>query len=403
MVGAGSIALVVVLRWFKRQLKWRLLPELLLVVIGAASLTHYLELEGQGVSVVGHIPSTLPSFELPEFDLDRMRQLSGGALAVALLEAISMAKAIAARTRHRLDMNQQCVSEGLANIAGSFFQCYPGSGSLTRSYINYQAGARSQWSAVISALAVAVTIILFAPLARSIPRAALAGILVVSAYKMVDFRTLVYHFRATRFDAAIISATALSAVLISIEFCVLIGVLLSFALAVPRVGRILTTEFVVASGGGVHERLPEDSPCPKILIFGLEGEMFFGAVSSLEQELHAIEARVQPETKVLVLRMKRARHPDAVGLQELERFLRDMGERGVVVLLCGVRGELQHSLEHTGITKRLGSHEVFSEQPVRFTSTLQAIERAYELVPIPCADCPRDPAGDKRKPLRYFI
>src|SRR5262245_56314388 len=117
-----------------------------------------------------------------------MQQMGSGALAIAvlgLLEAISMAKAIAAFTRQRLDMNQQCLSEAMANLGGSFFQCYPGSGSLTRSAINHQAGARTQWSGVISALAVATTVLVFAPYARFIPRAALAGILIVSAWNMV--------------------------------------------------------------------------------------------------------------------------------------------------------------------------------------------------------------------------
>ena len=115
-----------------------------------------------------------------------------------------MAKAIAAQTGQKLDINQQCLSEGLANLTGSFFQCFPGSGSLTRSAINQQAGAVTQWSGVIAAAAVAATVLLFAPLARYIPRAALAGILMVSAARLVDRKQLVYHLRATRFDMGIV-------------------------------------------------------------------------------------------------------------------------------------------------------------------------------------------------------
>ena len=115
-----------------------------------------------------------------------------------------MAKAIAAQTRQKLDMNQQCLSEGLANFTGSFFQCMPGSGSLTRSAINQQAGAVSQWSGVVSAAAVALIMVAFAPYARLIPRSALAGILIVSAWKMIDWRGLLYHLRVTRFDSVIV-------------------------------------------------------------------------------------------------------------------------------------------------------------------------------------------------------
>ena len=145
-------------------------------------------------------------------------------------------------------MNQQCLSEGLANFTGCFFQCIPGSGSLTRSAINQQAGAVTQWSGVVSAVAVALIMLVFAPYARFIPRAALAGILMLTAWRMVDRHALAYHLRATRFDAAIVAATAISAVAISIEFCVLIGVFMSFLLTVPRAGRMLLTEFVVTPG-----------------------------------------------------------------------------------------------------------------------------------------------------------
>src|SRR5207342_1185909 len=104
------------------------------------------------------------------------------------LEAIAMAKMIAARTGQKLDINQQCLSEGLANLIGSFFRCFPGSGSLSRSAINVQAGAVSQWSGVIAAIAVALTVLLFAPLARYIPRASLAGLLMLASFRMVDWK-----------------------------------------------------------------------------------------------------------------------------------------------------------------------------------------------------------------------
>jgi Sulfate permease family/Histidine kinase-, DNA gyrase B-, and HSP90-like ATPase len=101
---------------------------------------------------------------------------------LGLLEAVAMAKAIASRTGQTLDINQQCLSEGAANLAGSFFQCIPGSGSLTRSAVNQQAGAVSQWSGIFSAIAVAGTVLLFAPLAQFIPRASLAGLLMLRLF-----------------------------------------------------------------------------------------------------------------------------------------------------------------------------------------------------------------------------
>jgi SulP family sulfate permease len=405
-IGLGTIAVVVALRWAKGRLGWRLLPELLLTVAAMATLVAWLGLDGRGVAVIGEIPATLPAFQLPRLDAVMISDFSTGALAIAvlgLLEAVAMAKAIAAQTRQKLDMNQQCLSEGLANFTGSFFQCFPGSGSLTRSAINQQAGAATQWSGVVSAGAVALIMLLFAPYARFIPRAALAGILIVSAWKMVDRHALLYHLRATRFDTAIVGITAFSAVAISIEFCVLIGVFMSFLLTVPRAGRMLRTEFVVTPEGGIHERLPEDPVCGRILIFGLEGELFFGSSAALEHHFQYIEDRVEPDTRVVVLRMKRAHNPDAVGLALLEGFLERMKARGVHVVMCGVRPHLFQTMKQTGLAARLGEKEVFLEQPVRQTSTLLAIRHAYELIPEPCESCPRRDPALRERDLYYQV
>ncbi len=389
-VGLGTIGLVVALRWFKERIGWRLLPEFLIVVAAMAALVAQLGLDRQGVTVIGEIPAKLPHFALPPLDAGLIRTFSNSAFAIALLgllEAISMAKAIAAQTRQKLDMNQQCLSEGLANFTGSFFQCIPGSGSLTRSAINQQAGASTQWSGIVSALAVAVIMVQFAPYARFIPRAALAGILMVTSWKMVDWRALTYHVRATPFDAAIVAATAVAAVAISVEFCVLIGVFMSFLLAVRRAGRMQLTEFVVSADGGIHERIPEDEVSGPILIFGLEGEMFFGSTAALERHFAHIEERVEDRRCVVVLRMKRVRNPDAVGLTLFAGFLDRMKAREVRVLLCGVRAALFASMQKTGLTERLDEKEIFLEQPVRETSTLLAVRHAYELTSTPW---PRD-------------
>jgi SulP family sulfate permease len=404
-VGLGTIAVVIALRRVKRRLGIVLAPDLLLVVSAAALVTWWLGLDQRGVAVVGEIPGRFPSFATPALAASEVRELASGALAIALLgllEAISMAKALSAVSRQKLDMNQQCLSESLANLAGSFFQCMPGSGSLTRSAINQQAGAASQWSGVISAGAVALTMLAFAPYARFIPRAALAGILMVTAWNMIDWRSLFYHLRTTRFDAAIVLATAISAVGISIEFCVLIGVVMSFMLTVPRAGQMLLTEFSLTAGN-LHERLPEDPPCPRILVFGLEGEMFFGATAALEAHFAAIEERIGPDTRVLVLRLKRSRNPDAVGLTLLDDFIQRVKARGLHVLLCGVRAEFADKLERTGISAKLGD-ALFLEQPVRLTSTMLAIRHAYELLRgDTCKICPRRGGRASETVVQYEI
>ena len=403
-VGIASMLLVLGLRWLNRRVGWRLLPEFLIAIVAMGIATAVLSLDQHGVAVVGEIPAKLPSPRMPTLDAERVRALASGALAIALLgllEAISMAKAIAAVTGQKLDLNQQCLSEGLANFGGSFFQCMPGSGSLTRSAINQQAGAQTQWSGIISAAAVALITLFFAPYARFIPRSALAGILMITAASMVRPREIRYHVNVSRFDAAIVAVTAVSAVAISVEFCVLIGVFMSFLLVVPRTGRMLLTEFVLTGDGAIRERLPEDEACGRILIFGLEGEMFFASGQSLEQHLETVESRLAPQTQVVVFRMKRARSPDAVGIALMERCVDRLQARGVHVLMCGVRKSFYACMTRCGLASKLGEVNIFLERRVRQTSTLLAVGHACELVAERCPTCPQREASVRERGIYY--
>jgi SulP family sulfate permease len=396
-VGVGTILLVLALRRVNDRLKrsrWALfIPEFLIAVVGMGVIVWGFGLEGRGVKVVGGIPAKLPAFAFPGLQWESVPKLTGSALAIAvlgLLEALAMAKAIAVQTGQRLDVHQQCLSEGVANVAGSFFQCFPGSGSLTRSAINQQAGAMTQWSGVIAAAAVAAMVLVFAPWARHIPQAALAGLLLMTAWRMFDRKQVVYYVGATRFDAGIVVATALSAVFVSVEFCILIGVFLSFVLYVPRAARVHLTEFTVTPERVVRERVPSDIPCSRMRIYNLEGELFFGSAPVVEQHLATIDQQARDGVRVVVLRMKRVRNPDAVCLGLLDDFITRLQSRKVAVLLCGVRRDLAKALRTSRITDRLGPQRIFREAPSVWSSTLDAIRHAYELLGDDlCPHCPR--------------
>jgi sulfate permease, SulP family len=407
-IGLATIVVALLLRWINFRFSIRL-PDLLLAVICVMAIVWAGKLDQQGVKIVGVIPAKLPSFELPEIQWTRVRELTSSSLAIALLgllEAISMAKAIAANTRQKLDINQQCLSEGVANLTGSLFQCFPGSGSLTRSTINQQAGARTQWSGVISAVAVALTMILFARYAYYIPKAGLAGILMLSAWRLVDRQQLVYYLRTTRFDAWIVVLTAISAVAVSVEFCVLIGVFLSFVLYVPQAARAHVTELVMTRERVIRERHESDVPCTRIRIFSLEGEFFFGAAPELEEHLESIAIAAESGARVVVLRLKRVRNPDAVCMSVLDRFIDRMRDLGVTVLLCGVRPDFMKVINSSGLARRLGPERVFVfEETGKFwTSTLEAVRFAYEILgDNVCETCPRHAESLNQKDGWYYL
>jgi SulP family sulfate permease len=405
-VAAGTIGVVLLLRLVNRQLR-TVLPELFLAIVAAGFAVWWFDLGAQGVRLVEKAPRAFPSFQLPHFDWQIMRPLLGSATAIALLgllEAVAMAKAIAAKTRDRLDINQQCLSEGVANLTGSFFQCFPGSGSLTRSYINHQAGAATQWSGVISAGLVALTMYCLAPLAQYVPRAALAGVLLLTATRMIDLPGVKYYCRATRFDAIIVLATAAAAVFISVEFCILVGVLLSFLFYVPRAARIEATELTYTQQRVIRDRLPHDPPCRFVRLYNLEGEIFFGAAPEFESRLDRIEEELTSETRVVLLRIKHVRNPDAVCMHLLEEFIQRQEALGRIVALTGVRDDVYAVLKNTGIVDHLGTEKVFREIQQVWSSTMSAVTWAYQQLDAKrCAHCPFAHKADEAASEWHFM
>lgn len=385
------------------------LPELLLAITVASVFLIVADpLQQSGVKLQPPVPRSLPSFEVPELDWGMARNLSSSAAAIAflgLLEAMAMSKSIASKTGQKLDMNQQCLSEGLANMAGSFFRCFPGSGSLTRSYINHSSGAATQWSGVISALGVAITILVLAPFAQYIPKAALAGVLILTAARMNDFKTLRYYLTATSFDRWIVIATALSAILISIEFCILIGVFMSFAFFVRLAAKIRLNELTVTSDRVIREVIPSDLRCSYLRILNVEGEMFFGCAPDLERQLTAFSDEAPESLKVVILRLKRTNNPDAVCMDLLERFILKLQERKIIVMLSGIRAGMAKTMHNTGISQIVGPENIFREESEVWASTITAMKKAYVMLGNNrCQHCPNQSiASEQRADWSYMI
>jgi SulP family sulfate permease len=241
---------------FRRFVRRHRLPEFdMLAVLAIVSVGTYLAgwtipgLDGRtAIGIAGTIPSSLPHPHIPTVKLSWAWDLASDSLAIAflgLLEALAIAKSIANQTRQKLDFNQQCLAEGIANLVGGFFQCLPGSGSLSRSAINFQAGAATRLSGILTAGFVAIAIIFLAPLTRYVPKPALAALLLLTASRLIDFKRVAYTLRASRIDASVLVVTGLSAIVFGLDQAILVGVALSILLFVPRAAKLKTTELVV--------------------------------------------------------------------------------------------------------------------------------------------------------------
>jgi len=388
-LGVGTIVLVLLLRQLINRHK---LPQMdmLLALIAASLVAGFFNWSIPGadgktvISVVGKVPAALPSFHIPEINVEWLSKLFNGAIAISLLgllEALAVAKSIATYTRQPLDYNRQCLAEGVANLGGGFFQCLPGSGSLTRSSINYQAGGITRMSGIYSGIIVAIVVLMFGPYACFVPKSALAGLLFITAARLIDWKRLAYALRASHFDAALVLVTAFSAIFISVDESILIGVGLSIILFVPRASKLTVRELIVTPERVVRERLPQDPPANSVLIYDLEGELFFGAAPELDRYLDSFKANlVNSGIRCIVLRLRRTRNPDMVAIEHFERFLRDTEKLGVIVLLAGVRPDLAKILNNARFPSWLPADRVFPEQDEQYSATLDAVRHAYKLL-----------------------
>jgi sulfate permease, SulP family len=388
-LGLGTLLAALLLRRVINRYKLPQMDMLVALIVASAVATYFgwstPKPDGKTIiSVVGTVPAALPSFHIPEINFEWVTRLAGSALAISflgLLEALAVAKSIATHTRQPLDYNRQCLAEGIGNLVGGFFQSLPGSGSLTRSAINYQSGAITRMSGIYSSLIVGIAVLALGPYARFIPKSALAGLLFITAARLIDWKRLAYAVRASRFDAILVFATAFSAVFISVEDSILIGVAISLLLFVPRVSKLGIRELIVTPERVVREREPGDPRSSSLLIYDLEGELFFGAAPELDHYLDEIKQEtINTNIKYVVLRLRRTRTPDVVAIEHLERFLRDAEKRGVTVLLAGVRPNLAKILRNVRFNEWLPPDRIYAEKDETFSATLNAVRHAYRLL-----------------------
>jgi SulP family sulfate permease len=372
---------------FRRLVRRHRLPQFdMLAVLVIVSVGVYLAgwtIPGPGgktaIGVAGTIPSGLPGPHIPTVKLSWAWDLASDSVAIAflgLLEALAIAKAIANETRQKLDFNRQCLAEGIANLVGGFFQCLPGSGSLSRSAINFQAGSSTRVSGILTAGFVAIAVIFLAPLARYIPKPALAALLLLTASRLIDLKRVAYTIRASRMDAGVVIVTGLSALAFGLDQAILIGVALSILLFVPRAARLKTTELVIDDGEVVREKLPSDPPCMGFLIYDLEGELFFGAAPELERTFARIERQAHDmRVQQVLLRLKRVRNPDVVSLEQFEHFLKHAQSTGITVWLAGLQADLLDAFERLRFSAWLPTNRVFPQGADEDSATLAAIRR----------------------------
>ena len=318
-----------------------------------------------GGAVVGEIPKGLPSFSLPPLDMRAMSHLLASAIIISLLgfmEAISIAKAMAAKTGQRLDPNQELIGQGLANIIGSMTNAYPGSGSFSRSAVNLQAGAVTGLSSLFTSTTVALVLLFFTPLLYHLPQSVLAAVIMMAVIGLINASGFIHAWKAQKYDGAI----SVFSFLMTLAFAphldkgIMIGVVLSLAVFLyksmrPNVSTLSRTADDALKNSVVHG-LKE---CQYIDMIRFEGPLFFANASFLEDQ---ITERIQNKKslKHIVIVANGMNDIDASGEEVLSLVVSTVRSAGLDISFSGVNESVMAVFERTHLIEKIGRDHIYS-------------------------------------------
>ena len=317
-----------------------------------------------GGAVVGEIPKGLPKLGMPKITVSIFFQLLPYAVIISLLgfmEAIAIAKAMAAKTGQRLDPNQELIGQGLSNIIGAVGKSYPVSGSFSRSAVNLQAGAVTGLSSVITSIMVIITLLFFTPLLFHLPQAVLASVIMMAVIGLVNVSGFVHAWKAQWYDGAISVTTFVVTLMVAphLESGIYVGVGLSLAVFLykcmrPRISSLSRGEDQSLKDSCVHEL----ATCEHIELIRFEGPLFFANASYLEDE---INNRIQNaiNLKHIIIACNGVNDIDASGQESLALVIQRLRSAGYGVSLSGVNDAVYKVIERTHLLEEIGVHNIY--------------------------------------------
>ena len=305
------------------------LPYMIVAMVVGSVVAYLINLEvgveTTMIRTVGALSAHLPPFVIPDFSYSTLHQVMFPALVVtmlALTEAVSISRSIAVKSEQRIDGNQEFIGQGLSNLVGSFFSSYASCGSFNRSGVNYAAGARTPMATVYASLFLLLILFLIAPLASYLPTAAMAGILFLVAWGLIDFHHIAAIGKSSRSETVILWVTLIGT-LIDLEKGIFFGILLSLAIYLFRVSRPNIVQVVPAKEeGSYHFVGAEDhAQCPQLSMVRMNGAIFFGAVEHVRNSLLQID-EINPQQKSVMIVARGISFVDVAGAEMLAQEAR---------------------------------------------------------------------------------
>ena len=373
IIGLLSVITIIIFRRINKKI-----PNALIVVVLGILTMKFFGTSFNDVSIVKEIPSGLPFFGVPEFQIDQMKELLPIALTlvmVGFLETISIGKSLEAKQdEYRIRPNQELIALGLSNIAGSFFKAYPSTSSFSRSAINQESGAKTGMAALISVVMVVITLLFLTPLFYFLPKTVLAAIIIVAVFNLINFKEASYLWQANKLDFWLMMSTFLATLMLGIEYGIVVGVGLSLIILIYRTSKPYVTELGKVPNSNFYRnknRFEEVIIEDEILIFRFDAQLFYANSSYFRDNLDEMAAKKGSGLKLIVLDAESINRVDSTGVEMLKERIRFYQKKDVKFYFAGVKGPVRDDLFKCGILDIIDINHFFmrANQAVKFYKT----------------------------------
>ena len=351
IIGVASCSIIVVLKKINKKIPNALVVVLLGILVMTFFGDYFL-----GVAIVRDIPSGLPTFSIPEIDIDQIRELLPIAITLVLvgyLETISIGKTLEAKQDiYRVDANQELVALGLGNVFGSFFKSYPATSSFSRSAINEDAGAITGLAGIVASIMVIITLLFLTPVFYNLPKTILASIIMVSVVKIINIKEARYLWRANNLDFWLAMATFFATLIFGVEYGILTGVGLSLIVLIFRTSRPYVAELGKVPDSNFYRninRFEEVIVDKDVLVFRFDAQLFYANADYFRECLEEMVDRKGEHLKLIVLDAESINRTDSTGVEMLKDRIKFYKKRGIAFYFAGVKGPVRDALFRGGV------------------------------------------------------
>jgi SulP family sulfate permease len=365
------------------------LPYMLAAMLAGSIAAFLLDLvlgnETTALRTIGALPAGLPPLTLPAVSFETISRLAPAAAAITLLvltESITIGRALALKSGQHLDSNQEFVGQGLSNLAASCCSGYVATGSFNRSGINYEAGARTPLSAVFAALLLMAIVVFIAPATAYLPNAAMAGVLFLVAWQLIDLKRIIKIFRTSRTEAAILALTITTALFVGLEYAILLGVVFGLLLFVmdtarPRIFSRVPNPNTPNRDFVTDASLPE---CPQVKFLRLDGDLYFGSTHHVERMLEIYRQRQTNQSHLLLI-CSGINEIDISGAELLDDEAKKRNADGGGLYLYRIKPAVEEFLIRGGYMAEIGEDHRFSKKAEAISTIFEQLDRSI------CARC----------------